>query len=89
MNDPSAQYVVPLPQLLRTMVDCGATDLHLTLDCSPQVRIDGLLVPLKLPRLDATQVRWLCYGIMTESQKLRLEEDRRWISPSVWKAWPL
>jgi len=75
MSDPPAPYAVSLPQMLRTMVDYGATDLHLTLDCPPQVRIDGHLVPLKLPRLDATQVRWLCYSIMTDSQKLRLEED--------------
>jgi twitching motility protein PilT len=75
MPELSAQYVVPLQQLLKTMVEYGGTDLHITVDSAPQVRIDGRMVPLKLPPLDAAQTRWLCYGIMTDQQKHRLEED--------------
>ena len=69
------QYVVPLQQLLKTMVEYGGTDLHVTVDTVPQIRIDGRMVPLKLPQLDAAQTRWLCYGVMTDQQKHRLEED--------------
>ncbi|NTV72641.1 MAG: type IV pilus twitching motility protein PilT [Holophaga sp.] len=75
MVEPSAQYVVPLQQLLKTMVEYGGTDLHVTTDTAPQVRIDGRMVPLKLPPLEASQTRWLCYGVMTDQQKHRLEED--------------
>ena len=75
MPEQSAQYIVPLQQLLKTMVEYGGTDLHITVDSAPQVRIDGRMVPLKLPPLDAAQTRWLCYGIMTDQQKHRLEED--------------
>jgi twitching motility protein PilT len=57
------------------MVEYGGTDLHITTDTAPQVRIDGRMVPLKLPPLDAAQSRWLCYGVMTDQQKHRLEED--------------
>jgi len=74
MSD-GAQYVVPLQQLLKTMVEYGGTDLHITTDSAPQVRIDSRMVPLKLPPLDAAQTRWLCYGVMTDQQKHRLEED--------------
>jgi twitching motility protein PilT len=74
MSD-GAQYVVPLQQLLKTMVEYGGTDLHITTDSAPQVRIDSRMVPLKLPPLDASQTRWLCYGVMTDQQKHRLEED--------------
>jgi twitching motility protein PilT len=69
------QYVVPLQQLLKTMVEYGGTDLHITTDSAPQIRIDSRMVPLKLPPLDASQTRWLCYGVMTDQQKHRLEED--------------
>lgn len=69
------QYVVPLQQLLKTMVEYGGTDLHITVETVPQIRIDGRMVPLKLPQLDAAQTRWLCYGVMTDQQKHRLEED--------------
>jgi len=75
MAEQSANYVVPLQQLLKTMVEYGGTDLHITTDTAPQVRIDGRMVPLKLPPLDAAQSRWLCYGVMTDQQKHRLEED--------------
>ena len=75
MAEQSANYVVSLQQLLKTMVEYGGTDLHITTETAPQVRIDGRMVPLKLPPLDAAQSRWLCYGIMTDQQKHRLEED--------------
>ena len=75
MSDNGANYVVPLQQLLRTMVEYGGTDLHITTESAPQIRIDGRMVPLKLPPLDASQTRWLCYGVMTDQQKHRLEED--------------
>ncbi|HLO68035.1 MAG TPA: type IV pilus twitching motility protein PilT [Holophaga sp.] len=75
MAEHSATYVVPLQQLLKTMVEYGGTDLHITTDSAPQVRIDGRMVPLKLPPLEAAQTRWLCYGVMTDQQKHRLEED--------------
>ncbi len=74
MND-NVSYPVPLQQLLRTMVEYGGTDLHITTETSPQIRIDGRMVPLKLPPLDAAQTRFLCYGVMTDQQKHRLEED--------------
>ncbi len=70
-----ANYVVPLQQLLKTMVEYGGTDLHITTESAPQIRIDSRMVPLKLPPMDATQTRWLCYGVMTDQQKHRLEED--------------
>jgi twitching motility protein PilT len=75
MVEQSAQYLVPLQQLLKTMVEYGGSDLHITTDSAPQIRIDGRMVPLKLPPLDASQTRWLCYGVMTDQQKHRLEED--------------
>ncbi len=75
MVEASTQYVAPLQQLLKTMVEYGGTDLHITTDSAPQIRIDGRMVPLKLPSLDSAQTRWLCYSVMTDQQKHRLEED--------------
>ncbi|MCC6514646.1 MAG: type IV pili twitching motility protein PilT, partial [Geothrix sp.] len=75
MSEVGANYVAPLQQLLKTMVEYGGTDLHITTESAPQIRIDGRMVPLKLPPMDASQTRWLCYGVMTDQQKHRLEED--------------
>ena len=40
-----------LQQLLRAMVEKGASDMHITSGPPPLLRIDGTVVPLKLPPL--------------------------------------
>jgi twitching motility protein PilT len=64
-----------LQQLLKTMVDRGATDLHITTNSPPQIRIDGDLIPLQLPPINAVESKRLCYSIMTDNQKHRFEES--------------
>lgn len=63
-----------LHQLLKVMIEKGATDLHITTGSPPQLRIDGSLVPLKSPPLTAPETKQLCYSILTESQKQKFEE---------------
>ena len=41
---------VSLHQLLKTMTEMGGTDLHITTNSPPQIRVDGKLRPLDLPR---------------------------------------
>jgi twitching motility protein PilT len=62
-------------QLLKTMVELGASDLHITTGTSPQVRIDGQMMPLKLPPLQPTDTKQLCYSILTDAQKRKFEEE--------------
>ncbi|HUP42023.1 MAG TPA: type IV pilus twitching motility protein PilT [Thermoanaerobaculia bacterium] len=64
-----------LNQLLKSMVDQGGTDLHLTTNSAPQVRIDGVLKPMNLPVLSPSETKQLAYSILTDNQKHRLEED--------------
>jgi twitching motility protein PilT len=64
-----------LHQLLKAMIEKGATDLHVTTGTPPQLRIDGELVPLKVPPLTPTDTKQLCYSILTDAQKHRFEED--------------
>jgi len=58
------------------MVDKGASDLHITVGSPPQLRLDGLLVPLKAPPLTAADTRQLAYSVLTEVQKQVLEEEQ-------------
>ena len=44
-------------QLLKTMVEQGGSDLHLTINSPPQVRVDGKLRPLNLPPLSPTETK--------------------------------
>lgn len=64
-----------LHQLLQTMVEKGASDLHLTSGSPPQIRIDGQLVPVDLPPLTPAETKQLTYAVLTDSQKHRFEEQ--------------
>jgi twitching motility protein PilT len=63
-----------LHQLLKAMIEKGASDLHITTGTAPQLRIDGKLTPLKTPPLAPTETKQLCYSILTEAQKHKFEE---------------
>ncbi len=62
-------------QLLKTMVDQGASDLHITTGTAPQVRLDGKLVAMSLPPMTSTETKQLCYSLLTDAQKRNFEED--------------
>jgi twitching motility protein PilT len=64
-----------LHQLLKAMIEKGASDLHITTGTPPQLRIDGKLVPVKMPALSAPDTKQLCYSILTDAQKHRFEEN--------------
>ncbi|MBK6689751.1 MAG: type IV pilus twitching motility protein PilT [Deltaproteobacteria bacterium] len=64
-----------LHQLLKAMIEKGASDLHITTGAPPQLRIDGHLVPLKTPPLTPVETKQLCYSILTDAQKHQFEEE--------------
>ncbi|GAC1338866.1 MAG: type IV pilus twitching motility protein PilT [Myxococcales bacterium] len=64
-----------LHQLLKAMVEKGASDLHITTGSPPQLRIDGRLVPLKTPPLTPVETKQLCYSILADAQKHKFEEE--------------
>jgi twitching motility protein PilT len=64
-----------LNQLLKSMVEQGGSDLHITTNSPPQVRVDGHLRPLNLPPMTPTETKQLAYSILTDNQKHRLEES--------------
>ncbi len=64
-----------LHQLLKALIEKGASDMHITTGSPPQLRIDGKLVPLKLPPLTPSETKELCYSVLTDAQKRRFEEE--------------
>jgi len=66
---------VSLHQLLKTMTEMGGTDLHVTTNSAPQIRVDGKLRPLDLPPLNAVETKQLAYSVLTDAQKHRFEEN--------------
>ena len=67
--------VPSMHQLLKAMVDQGASDLHITTGAPPMLRIDGKVVPLKLPKLMPAETKQLCYSILTDAQKKQFEDE--------------
>ncbi|MEJ2684425.1 MAG: PilT/PilU family type 4a pilus ATPase, partial [Candidatus Sulfobium sp.] len=61
--------------LLKVMIERGASDLHVTTGSPPRLRIDGKLVPMDHPNLTPPETKSLCYSILTDSQKHRFEEN--------------
>ena len=73
-ND-AAPSIPTIHQLLKAMVDQGASDLHVSTGTPPQMRIDGMMAPLKLPPLQPNDTKQLCYSILTDVQKRKFEEE--------------
>jgi len=69
--------VVPsLSELLKRMVDMGGSDLQITVDSPPRVRLHGELKPLEdLPALGPVDTKQLAYSVLTDAQKHRFEEN--------------
>jgi twitching motility protein PilT len=64
-----------LSDLLKTMLEIGGSDLHLTTNSAPQVRVHGHLRPLDMPILSAAETKQLAYSVLTDAQKHRFEEN--------------
>jgi twitching motility protein PilT len=57
------------------MVDSGGSDLHLTTNSPPRIRVHGELKPLEdVPPLGPAETKQLAYSILTDAQKHRFEE---------------
>ncbi len=69
-----SELKVNLHQLLKAMIEKGASDMHITTGAPPLLRIDGSIVPLKLPPMGPVETKQLCYSILTEEQKIQFEK---------------
>jgi twitching motility protein PilT len=63
-----------LIELLKTAVDLSGSDLHITADTPPQVRVHGHLQRLPAPALTPAETKQLVYSVLTDAQKKRFEE---------------
>ncbi len=60
---------------LELVVERGATDLHISADSPPLMRVDGELAAMPFPPLSANETKNLCYSLLTDSQRHRFEEE--------------
>ena len=72
----SVESSVTLPELLRKMTELGGSDLHLSTNSAPQVRVHGHLAPLPgFANMSPSDTKRLAYSVLTDAQKHRFEEN--------------
>lgn len=65
-----------LYDMLKLMLERGASDLHITTGIPPKLRIDGKLLTMEgVPELGPIETKSLCYSILTDAQKHSFEEN--------------
>jgi twitching motility protein PilT len=65
---------IALSELLRKMIEMAGSDLHITTNSAPMVRVHGTLRPLDYPELTPAETKQLAYSVLTDAQKHRFEE---------------
>jgi twitching motility protein PilT len=66
---------VTMEQLLKLVVERGASDLHLTATRPPHLRIDDDLVPTDHPPLSGDEIRELAYSLLSPE---KIQHYERW-----------
>src|SRR5947209_8260701 len=64
-----------LSDLLKRMLEMQGSDLHITTNSPPQVRVHGHLTPLDMSQLSPAETKQLAYSVLTDAQKHRFEEN--------------
>lgn len=65
-----------LKDLLKVTIEKDASDLHLTEDTAPVIRLDGRLKLLDYPPTDKDQLKKIIYSVLTETQIKKFEQDK-------------
>jgi twitching motility protein PilT len=63
-----------LSDLLKKMLELGGSDLHISTNTPPQVRVHGHLQPLDMAVMAPSETKQLAYSVLTDAQKHRFEE---------------
>ncbi len=69
--------MIDIAELLKITKEKGASDLHITTNVPPMLRIHGELYPLpNFPPLTASQVHEIIYGVLSDYQRKLYEENK-------------
>ena len=75
-KEQSGDKTIDITTLLYSAIRNGSSDLILTTDTPPCIRIDGAIRALDLPPLRPEDTSSLLYGLLTPHQRIEFEEKR-------------
>ncbi len=61
--------------LLRELIDAKGSDLHITVNSPPRIRVDQQIISLKYDALTPEDCKALAYSILTDKQQKKVELD--------------
>ena len=67
--------MITMEELLTLLVRQGGSDLHLSVNSAPRIRVDGMLLPVDCPPLAPDDTRRLATSVLTSDQIARLDRD--------------
>ena len=68
--------MIRLERLLKACVQGGASDLHLVAGSAPALRVNGSIIRVKTKELDGSQIKKMCYSVLTDSQRSTFENEK-------------
>ncbi|MDR2390495.1 MAG: type IV pilus twitching motility protein PilT [Planctomycetota bacterium] len=76
VTEAAKQPSLAMNQVLTFMVSLKGSDLHLSADAVPRIRVHGDMMPLSMPPLDSGIAKKMIYSILSEEQQKKLEDDK-------------
>lgn len=67
--------MITMEELLALLVRQGGSDLHLSVNSPPRIRVDGILLPVDCPSLTAEDTRRLATSVLTSDQIAKLDRE--------------
>ena len=68
--------MISIIQVFKLALEKGASDVHLTANSPPILRVNGEMIKVNAPSLKPTQVKELCYSLISNEQKAIFENKR-------------
>jgi twitching motility protein PilT len=67
--------MITMEELLALLVRQGGSDLHLSVNSPPRIRVDGILLPVDCPSLNGEDTRRLATSVLTSDQIAKLDRE--------------
>jgi twitching motility protein PilT len=67
--------MITMEELLALLVRQGGSDLHISVNTPPRIRVDGILLPVDCPPLTPDDTRRLSTSVLTSDQIARLDKE--------------